>query len=140
MIKDITSNREMTCPFCGKPILLGGSVGIIHEEEVIKTEYSPIFIGVKQTNTIRKFSVYGCSSCCHKRSLFDSISTIVYGCLLISWLVFSIYFQIGVAGSVFLLFLLIVILSLPHFVIKRLLKIKKISYSHALKCHAVANV
>ena len=47
MIKNITSNKEMTCPICGKPILAGDSVRIIREEEVIKTEYSPIFVGVK---------------------------------------------------------------------------------------------
>ena len=130
-------NREMLCPYCGKTISVGEPVGIVDEKVVLDTKYSLIFFGVRQTDTVRNYSVYGCCDCCKKRNIYDTIVAWVYGVITFVWLIISIYIGIPMLMALWLLLAVWAIIGLPAILIKLLLKIRKASFKHAQECNAL---
>jgi hypothetical protein len=127
-------NREMICPYCGKQIHVGDSVGIVNEKAITDTKYSLFFFGVKQTDTVRNYSVYGCCDCCKKRNLFDTIVAWVFGGITFLWLALCLYSRIPMVVAMILLLIIWSVIGLVTVLIKWLFKIKKVSYQHAREC------
>lgn len=131
------SNRDMICPYCGKDIHIGDSVGKVDEKVTVNTKYSFIFLGLKQTDTVMNYPVFGCCKCCKKRNLFNIVVAWIFGAITIIWFVYSILNNIPMVVTIFILLGIWAIIGLPTLVIKWLLKIKKASYQHAQECHAL---
>lgn len=130
-------NRNMTCPYCGQEIHVGDSVGLVDESVVLNTKYRLILFGVKQTDTVMNYSVYGCCKCCKKRNLFNIVVAWLFGAITVIWFLYSILNNIPMVVTIFVLLAIWAIIGLPTLIIKWLLKIKKASYQHAQECHAL---
>lgn len=115
-----TSNREMTCPYCGRSIGVDDMVGIVKEKE----------------NEV--FHTYACENCYKRHWVYSLISNSLFigGALLI-----FLYCLLNDTGALFGLFMTIIwllIIGIPLLLLKVILGIREVKYGHAQNCNAIA--